>query len=308
MIAAFAMRGRLQAVVAATLFVLLALLFPPAVIASTAIAALVTLRLGVRPGLEVILLSTLVLGVLGMGLFGTPSLAGVSLVVWLPVWVLAVVLRYSQSLSLTVQLALLMGLVPLVLEFFFFSGPEGWGELLGPLKESLEKSQVLPPEQSAEVMAWLALWLTAFMAGGLFLQTCLGLFLARSWQAKLYNPGGFREEFHALRVSKPLTYSATLLLLALFLAGGDQWPLVRVAAVVLIVIFFLQGLAVMHSLLAASKAGEGWMFGVYALLLFALPYMTMTLAATGFVDAWWNLRKAGQKGRPNDAGNAGDDD
>lgn len=297
----------MQAVVAATLFALLALIFPPLVIASTAVVGLIAMRLGGRPGLEVILLSSLVLAVVGQGLFGNPSFAAVSLLIWVPVWVLGLVLRHSQNLSLTVQLALLLGLVPLALEFAF-PGGEGWGDLLGPLKESLEKSQVLPPEQGAEVMAWLALWLTAFMGAGLFLQTCLGLFLARSWQAKLYNPGGFRTEFHALRVSRPLVYGATLSLLALALTGGSQWPLVRLAAVLLMVILFLQGLAVMHALLARSRAGEVWMLGVYALLLFALPYMAVTLAATGFVDAWWDLRKADRKGRPNDAGDAGNDD
>ncbi|MBU0498770.1 MAG: DUF2232 domain-containing protein [Gammaproteobacteria bacterium] len=307
MIAAFVMRGRLQAVGAAILFALLALLFPPLVIASTAVIGLVAMRRGGRPGLEVILLSALILAVLGLGFFGNPSFAAVSLVVWLPVWVLGLVLRYSQNLSLTVQLALLLGLVPLALEFFV-SGTEGWGELLGPLKESLEKSQVLPPDEGAEVMAWLALWLTAFMGAGLFLQTCLGLFLARSWQAKLYNPGGFRTEFHAFRVSRTLAYAATLFLLLLFLVGGSQWSLVRLAAVMMLVIYFLQGLAVMHALLARSRVGEAWMLGVYALLVFALPYMAMTLAATGFVDAWWDLRKADRKGRPNDAGDAGDDD
>lgn len=308
MIAEFVMRGRWQAVLGATLFALFALILPPVVIISTAVVGLVTLRLGARPSAEVLLLSALVLGVVGHVLLGNPAFAVVSLLIWLPIWVLGLVLRHSLSLSLTVQVAMALGLIPLVLEWLYITSPDGWLELLAPLKDSLEKSQVLGPEQGAEVMAWLARWLTGFMAGGIFLQTVLGLFLARSWQARLYNPGGFRAEFVSLRVFKPVVFAAALCLLLLFLGDATQWSAVRVAAVVLMVLFFLQGLAVMHSLLGKAKGGEVWLIGLYALMLFALPYVSMAMAATGFVDAWWNLRGVGRKARPDDAGNAGEDD
>jgi hypothetical protein len=310
MIAAFVMQGRMQAVMAATLFAMIAMVMPflaPVSIASAAVAGLVTLRLGARPGVEVIALATAAMALLGLPLFGSASIAIVSIVIWLPMLLLGMLLRSGGSLSLAVQAALLVGLVPLLIEQFFLTN-SGWQEFLFPLQKLLIESQKLDPGEIETVVAWLNRWLTAFMAAGLFLQTCLALFLARSWQAKLVNPGGFREEFYALRISRTMVYAATAIMLLFFVAKGDQWPLMRLAAIMLVTLFFLQGLAVLHALLAKSKAGEAWLIGIYILMLFALPYMAVTLAATGFADSWMDLRKANEDNRSDGSGNGGDSD
>ena len=227
----------MQAVIAATVFAILALLLPPLAIISSAVVALVTLRLGAGRGLEVSILATVATSLLGFVVLSDIGFGVVSLVLWLPIWLLALVLRYTTSLSLTVQAALVIGVIPLLIELFYFSSSgSDWNALLAPLKESLTKTEVLGPEQSAELIKWLSLWLTGFFAGGLVLQTCLGLFLARSWQAKLYNPGGFRGEFHALQADKRVAYLATAVLLLLVAADGAQWSLVRLVAVLLMVL------------------------------------------------------------------------
>ena len=309
MIAAFIMQGRLQAVAVATLFAVASLLLPPVVIVSTAVVGFITLRLGARSGVGVVALATVVIALLGLLAYGNLSMAVVSVVIWLPILFLAMLLRYSGSLSLTVQAALLLGLLPLLIEqLYLASSTGGWQALLSPLQKSLVESKVLSLEESAELVDWLNRWLTSFMAAGFFLQTCLALFLARSWQARLFNPGGFSREFHALRVSRAMSYVAVVVVLLMFAADGDQWSPIRLAAAMLIVLFFLQGLAVLHSLLAKSQAGESWLVGVYVLMLFALPYMAITLAATGFADSWWNFRKVDEGNRPDGPGSTGDDD
>lgn len=310
MIAAFVLRGRTPAVMATTFFALVALVMPllaPIVIISTAVVGFITLRLGTRAGVELTLLSTVAMALLGLLLFKQPAIAVVSLVVWAPILLLGMLLRYSGSLSLTIQVALLVGILPLLMDKLFLADG-GWEVILASVQQSLSEAKVVTEEEGKALVDWLNKWLTAFMAAGLFLQTSLALFLARSWQARLVNPGGFRSEFHELRVSRSVTYAATLAILLVVLAGADQWMIMRFVAAMLMVLFFLQGLAVLHALLARSQAGEAWLVGVYVLMLFALPYMAMTLAATGFADSWWNFRKADQGKQTNGPGDSGDNE
>ncbi|MBF0254894.1 MAG: DUF2232 domain-containing protein [Gammaproteobacteria bacterium] len=295
MIAAYAMRGRMQAVGMAMLFFVLALLLPPLSIFAAAVVGLVTLRQGGRSGLEIGLGASLATALATWLLAGDPRLALASLMFWAPLWLLALLLRYSLSLSLTLQAALLVGLLPLILQLFLVGTAEGgMQQMLEPVRQSLSQSGVLTPDQLVEVLDWLARWLVAMMAGGLFLQLALSLFLARSWQARLFNPGGFSREFQGFCLSRSLALVAVALLLLLVFADGAQWSWLRVLLVLLLIAFFLQGLAVMHALLGRSPSGRNWLIGLYVLLFFALPYVSLTLAATGFVDVWRDFRRLGQ--------------
>lgn len=309
MIANYVMSGRMQAVLTAALFALLSLLLPPLVIVSSAVVGLITLRLGGKRGWEVMFLATAVGAVSGWLIWGSVATAIATLVVWLPLFVLALVLRFTGSLAISVQAAMLLGVVPPLVEVYYFSSSDSdWQSLLEPLKASLEKAQLVAPSESQKLLDWMALWLTALFAAGLVLQTCLALFLARHWQARLYNPGGFAKEFRGLRSSKRVAFLAAAVLMVFLFLGGENWLVVRVALMVLIVLFFLQGLAVLHGLLNKSGASEMWLIGIYLLLLFALPYMAMTLAATGYADAWWDFRRIDDSDRSNGAGDTGQND
>ena len=54
--------------------------------------------------------------------------------------------------------------------------------------------------------------------------TLVGLMVARSWQARLYNPGGFREEFHAIRLPAGIAFG--LMAIALLSVTIDPMMLV----------------------------------------------------------------------------------
>jgi hypothetical protein len=290
MIAAYAMRGRVQAIQMALLFFLLATLMAPLAILGAAVVGLVALRQGGRSALEVGLVASLLTAVAFWLMLGDWSPGLTSLLVWLPVLLLTLVLRYSISLGLTVQVAMFIGLAPLLLEAIYLPTGGGLTEMLAPLRQALTQAAIMEDAQVAEVMDWLSRWFVAIMAGGLFIQTCVGLFFARGWQAKLYNAGGFAKEFRELRFSRAMTYTATLVLVLILSLDGAQWSWLRVLAVLLSMLFFLQGLAVLHALLARNPAGQTWLVGVYALLFLAMPYMGMVLAATGYMDSWWNFR------------------
>jgi hypothetical protein len=286
----------MQAIQMAMLFFVLALVLPPLSILGSAVVGLVSLRQGWRSGLEVGLGASLATGLATWLLLGDASLALGSLLFWAPLWLLALLLRYSAALGWTLQWGLLIGLLPWLVELIFLGNRVSAGSgdiqlLLEPLRQSLVQNGVMSAEQAVEVINWMARWLVALVSAGLFAQLCLGLFLARSWQARLYNPGGFGQEFRHLRFSRGLALLALVLLVLTLVGGGLHASWMRVLALLLLILFFLQGLAVLHALLGRASSGRGWLIGVYVLLFLAMPYMGLTLAATGYVDVWRDFRR-----------------
>lgn len=126
------MAGRLQATTAVVGFAVLALIIPPFTLFSGAALALVTLRLGVTQGFAVLGLSTLVMLLLSLVIVGH-AWTGVaySLLQWLPLIFLALVLRQTVSLSLTLQVAIAFGLMTILGVHLVIPDATGyWKELL----------------------------------------------------------------------------------------------------------------------------------------------------------------------------------
>ena len=196
-IASFAMRGRVPATAAAGLLGALALVLPAVGILSAAVVALVTLRLGAREGLLVGAGAAATTGLIAYLLFASPlPVLGLVFLSWLPIWVLALVLRLGRSLSLAVQAALGIGLIAILVVYAQEGNPQAlWTQLLEPVRTALVESHGVEEEASRQVMQQIAGWMTGAFAAGLFLQLAVTLFVARWWQGVLYNPGGFRQEF-----------------------------------------------------------------------------------------------------------------
>jgi uncharacterized protein YybS (DUF2232 family) len=62
------------------------------------------------------------------------------------------------------------------------------------------------------------------------------------------------------------------------------------AAVVLLVVYILQGLAVVHAVVHSRQVHRGWLIGLYMVLLMAAPEMMPVLALLGWMDAWIDVR------------------
>ena len=209
-LAGFAMRGRSQAALVAAGVAVLSLVLPPVAVISSAAVALVTLRQGPREGLLVVGIAALGSGVLAWLALGAPRLAlGFLVVLWVPLWVLALVLRATRNLALTVQGAALIGLLILLGLHLLADDPAAyWVQVMEPLRLGLVEGGVLADVASRTLVEGLAEWMTGAFAASLYVQFLLALFLARWWQASLYNPGGFGAEFRDLRLSPVLGYVA----------------------------------------------------------------------------------------------------
>jgi hypothetical protein len=290
-LASFVMAGRSQAVMVVAVMGMLSLLVWPLSLVSSAAVALVTLRHGEREGMLTVALAAAATGVLGLVALGSPlPFIGLALMSWVPMWLLGTVLRNTRSLSLTVQAGLVFGVAMIVVYHGLFPDPAAaWLRLLAPLKQSLVESQVVDESEATQVLAGMARWMTGGVAAVFFLQLALSLFLGRWWQSLLYNPGGFREEFHALRASRLLGY-LSLGVLGIHFGFGADWSWVRDILVLLLSLYLLHGLAVAHAMVAQAGASPAWLVGLYVLLVIALQYLGSALAATGLADTWMDFR------------------
>ena len=289
-LAEFIMRGYPQAALVAAASALLSLLLPLFGLVSGGVIALVTLRRGVREGALLGGLATLGVGLLGALALGSPWPAlGTLLILWLPVWGLAALLRLSRSLSLAAALAGLAGVLVVLLVHALVADPAaGWLELMTPFREVLVRDGVVEPQAAEILFGAIARWMTGAFAAALTLQWLLGLFIGRWWQALLYNPGGFGEEFRDLRLHRVLGVAGLVLLVWVGLVRGPG--LIPEVVIVLMPLYLLQGLAVVHQLHRARGLHPGWLFGLYVLLLVFMPHAELLVACLGFVDIWADFR------------------
>ncbi len=302
---AYVMRGHLQAMLVASGLLLLALvLMPlswPLSFFSGAVVGLITLVKGSREGLLILLGGGLFVFLLGLLAPGNPvAVTGFAMLVWLPVWLLAMVLRQSMSLSLALLLGGLLGMA-VVSGFFLLTGdPAAWWyqHFTTDVLPMLEKAGMVfddrarleaDLEQASRLM-------TGSLTAILLLSAVLGLFIARRWQAGLYNPGGFQEAFHQLRFGVSAALVALALLAASFLSSGVWSELLVNMLAPVIVVFLFQGLAIGHALVKAWSLKQVWLVALYVLLLSGLPFSPLLLALLGIVDNWLDLRsKFGHK-------------
>ena len=284
-LASFIMRGRLQALLVAVV-ASASLLFSWI---SAAAIVLVTLRRGVAEGAWLLLWALLPAAVIAWSLGDGSYIAllGGSAA-------LAMVLRVTVSLSMailaSVAVALLAGGLMLALG----------GEYLALVAERIvEPYLVLREEALARAGNPVTLPRpdTAAIAGalgtGTAIMSLLCLILGRYWQAALYNPGGFGEEFRALRY--PLGVSAGLVLALLALSGlGLTWSIWAMVAVLPLT---FAGLGLVH----ARARLRGWGSGAMVLFYGAWLVLPMQLVMVGLAvaDSALDLRR---RWEPEDSG------
>ncbi|TCT20577.1 DUF2232 domain-containing protein [Thiobaca trueperi] len=289
-LAGFIMRGHSQAALVATAAALLSLLMPLFGPVGAAAVGLVTLRNGARQGLTTIALALLGAGILSALALGSPWLAlGILLVFWAPIWTLAVVLRASRSLALTIQLAGMLGLILVLALHVSVGDPVAyWSQLLDPLRQTLLTDGLMQAEAGQALFDEVARRMTGLFAAALVFQLLMSLFIARWWQAALYHPGGFGEEFRALRLGRSL--GAVILVLLVWSSFAGAGSLIVDLLPILGMLLILQGLAVAHWLRQARGVHRGWLIGLYALLILFMPQMGLLIACVGLVDLWADIR------------------
>jgi uncharacterized protein YybS (DUF2232 family) len=245
-----------------------------------AVVGLVILRLGVSQGLNIGLWA--LLPALGWSWLGQDPTA---LVVLLQVMLMASVLRTSLSWERALVSGSLLAIVTgLLLPLLY---PELINNLVQAGVQLYEQVNAeMAQSFGDDLEAVIRQTMNASMSGT-YLVTGVGmLMLARSWQAGLYNPGGFRREFHALRLSPVIAVFCVVIMVGGSLVGLNPMLLGWAGGLPL----FLAGLGLIHGLVGLKKASVQWLIAFYVALVFLGPSLMMLLLVLAFVDSWLDIR------------------
>ena len=288
-LAEFIMRGRWQALAVAVLGSG-SLLFGWI---SAAAIALVTLRKGTASGGWLVLWAMLPAAIVA-AMSGDMG----SVMLLLVAFCLSVILRETVSLPLaliaSVPLAMLGGLALIALNGPFLE------DLVATFNQALRQlEQDMTSDQQGE-LAFTSLVVPqvgALLAIGNTVVAVLAVLLGRYWQALLYNPGGFGQEFRALRLPQGAVVSLVALGTVLWLQG-DEW---RVWSAVAVMPLTVVGFALVHAYAAHTDKGVTWLTLMYTLWIVLDPIKWVWLGfvmADVFVDfrARWQNTSGGDSG------------
>jgi hypothetical protein len=298
--------GPLQAVLVVALFTVLSFLAPPLTsilsYAGAAALALYSLQVGARSGAIVLLGAMLVTGLLTeMLLHQGMTIAVTSLLLWFPVWLIAVVLRETRSLAMAMLALSALAMAGILLVFLWFGDPSQWWlERLSGLINSLADQPEIEIDTGSlhEFAEQVAPFMTGSLAAGLSFATLTCLMLGRWWQSQMVKPGALRKEFYALRLNRMLSLLAVGIFALAALKFGSVSALALQWSLVVLVPFLFVGLAVVHATLANLKAARIWLIIIY-ILMSLLPQAMMLVVVTGLLDPWLDLRRRTEKAETN---------
>lgn len=281
-LAEFIMRGRWQALAVAVLGSVLVFAAP----ISAAAIALVTMAQGTRDGSWVALWSLLPALLLGWvsGDYGTGFLL---LSVFVGAMVLAQTLSLSLALLAIVPVSAIGGVLLLTLNSAFLEA------MLSMLDTWIAALQAESPESGESLNAFrpTVTQVAGLMATGNALMASLSLLLGRYWQAVLFKPGAFGEEFRAFKLPSVLT---ALLVLAAMLGALNGSEAAAWSALAGIPVT-LAGFALFHHIARRQQLGGTFLTVGYVLWIIVDGLKVGVLLAV-LLDAFLDLgRRARSK-------------
>ena len=295
-IAAFIMRGRLQAIIMAAGLGLLGGLFPPAWLFSGGAVGLVTLAQGPKEGMLNAFAATTLVVVMSGVLVMQPAFqaAGVFVLLWLPlVWLLALVLYQSRSLALTLLVnALLSGTIVLAVYVLLDDPAQWWYSQTEQLLPVMKQAGMEVPDEAAfkANMQEASLLMTGTLAAFMSLGLGLSILIGRWWQSVVTRPGAFGEEYRNLRLGSTAAIVATLLVLPAWITTGGIGEVATNLLLVALVLFMFQGLALGHAAVKQLGNNQAWLILMYVVMVFTMPYGLLLIAVLGVLDNWFDFR------------------
>ena len=286
--ARFIMAGRFQAIGFVIVFALLPLLG----LFSNAAIALVALRKGWQEGLLLALIGSIAVAIftyIEQHNFTFGFL--LACIQWMPIILFAWILSQTISWETTLQALLGLSVVAVVVLHIIIPDPSVfWLELLSSTMNSAEVSA--ENKESLKVLEQGFAEVTPLLAGIVValssLMIAVALLMARNWQAQLYNPGGFGEEFRELRIGKP---AALISLLLVVIAFVTKTHIVLELLICSVAIFLFQGIALIHALVKLRNMHQLWLVAMYLLLVLLNTQMAIMLAAVGIIDSFADFRQ-----------------
>jgi len=212
-----------------------------------------------------------------------------ALMIWLPVMILAGLVRNWNSVTLAMQVSVILATAA-VLTFFLMHGDPSifWNQVvldsmatfreIGAAESADwlgESSAAIVPQMSMIIVfiGWSMVTLTLFLGYGLF----------QSLPEKTAVFGRFCD----LNLGRVL---AMFLAVASVVAVLGDWVWLQNIALMIFFAFWLQGLSILHWLHTEKSLPTFVLIGTYVLLMPLLVIIMIVLAILGYLDAWFDIR------------------
>ena len=260
------------------------LLLPAPQLTSGVIMVLLVLAQGPRLAIvEAAIAGTVLLTVSLIFGVSITSIAALMAGTWVPVLLLAAVLYKARSLTLVVQVSVIAAVLGMLAFYVIVADPVAfWQPYLTQMTELARQNNLQLNTElfSAEVMtisAVLAFWML-YIAG---------LLLGYALYKRLPRETGAFGRFRDLNLGRVIAFTLALASVLAFLVDA-AW--VQNLAFVMFVMFWLQGLALVHWMHGEGILPLAALIAVYALLPILQVLLMTALAVFGYMDAWFEFR------------------
>ena len=259
---------------------------------SGVVLVLLVLHKGARRALVDTLFAAALLAV--VGLLAQVPLATVmtgALVMWLPAMLLGVLLTTTRSLTLTVQLSVVVAVVMMIGFYLVVDDPpsfwrpilemivEVWRQVGATEQAALLEAQIDGVARQMTIVVVLTSWAIHTI------NCVIGYLLYRALPGETAELGRFRD----LNLGRVIAITMALASIVAVLSGAI-W--LQNIAFVLFLVFWLQGLAIVHWLYGEGHLPVFGVVAVYVLMPFLNVILLMGLAILGYIDTWFRMRRA----------------
>jgi hypothetical protein len=286
-IARYALKGPMHAATVAGILAVLSLFIPLLSILSGAIVSLIILTQGLVSGTRVILVS--IVGITAVSFLLTQSLImglSIGLVQWLPVIILAELLRRTRSISFTLVVGMGLAMLAVILQFMLWPGVEDTlMEILRLMFQDMQQQQGVDMQQIEAGLQNVVHSMTMLMIAVMYFIFAISLLIGRWYQSRLSDSRGFREEFYAIRLGKSISIMA-LVIAVIGMILQQDWLIALLMVVALT--FLFQGLAVVHSW--SKHYDKSGLLGLLYMAMIIFPQIAGVTAMLGVVDNWMDFR------------------
>ena len=257
-------------------------------VSSMLVVLLIMLQGPRRAAIEVAVTAAILLAVALLVGFSVPRLVELMALFWVPALLLGALLQKSGSLTLTMQVSVIIATVALAVFYIVVPDPVAfWQPRVAEAAEAMRASglelntELLDLEYmtvSAVLMGW-TLGTTGFL---------LGYGVYRKLPAETAECGRFRD----LNFGRVIAFAMALVSLLAFVVGA-AW--LQNIALVMFVVFWIQGLAIVHYMHAKKLIPTGAVVAVYVLVPLLQVLVISALAIVGYMDAWFGFRRRMKK-------------
>lgn len=274
------LENKRQAIIYAVIFSVL----PFASWLSVALVTLVTLRKGVRSGFDILLPALVIHSVPLMMLIPVSSALINTLIAYLPCYFAAITLRATEKWQLVFGVFLIQAFLGCL--FIQLVTPEFIAMQFSQLKVILMQYQALVENSMDGVSSLnLAQLFFGIQILSIIVSALISLMFARSIQAKLFLPGGFKNELLAFRSGR----FSLLVLLSVSLGAYYEIPLAINILPIMLGYFLISGFGLAYFIFARKSQVK--VFLLLLLLIVLKPtFVLFTYIIFGSLDSIFNFR------------------